>query len=118
MSHIVTIQTQVRDAVAIGAACQRLGLPQSIEGEAQLFSSTARGTIVRLPDWQYPVVCDTSNGCLHYDNFEGRWGDPKQLDRFLQIYAVEKTRLEAHKRGYSVTEQAQQDGSIRVQITT
>jgi hypothetical protein len=34
----------------------------------------------------------------------------------LQSYAVEKTRLEARKRGHSVTEQQLQDGSIRLQI--
>lgn len=117
MSHIVTIRTQVRDSVAIDAACQRLNLPPATEGEAQLFSSTAHGTIVQLPDWRYPLVCDTRTGELHYDTFEGRWGHQRELDRFLQAYAVEMAKLEARKRGYSVTEQAQQDGSIRVQIT-
>ena len=27
MSHIVRVQTQVKDAAAVQAACQRLGLP-------------------------------------------------------------------------------------------
>ncbi len=34
MSHIVQIQTEVRDAAAIGAACHRLGLPEPVFGEA------------------------------------------------------------------------------------
>ena len=46
------------------------------------------------------------------------WGDPKELDRFLQAYAVEKTKLEARKKGHAVSEQLLQDGSIRVQIAT
>jgi len=34
----------------------------------------------------------------------------------LQAYAVEKSRLEAHRRGHSVTEQPLADGSIRLTI--
>ena len=40
-----------------------------------------------------------------------------QLDRFLQIYAVEKARIEARKKGHQVTEQALADGSIKLTIT-
>ena len=50
------------------------------------------------------------------DNYQGRWGDQKQLDRFLQSYAVEKTRLVARQKGHSVLEQPQQDGSIKLTI--
>jgi hypothetical protein len=32
------------------------------------------------------------------------------------MYAVEKARQEARKKGYQVTEQALEDGSIRLQI--
>ena len=71
MSHIVTIQTEIRDSVAIAAACQRLGLPQPTAGCVELFSGQATGTIVQLPGWRYPVVCDTTNGQLRYDHYEG-----------------------------------------------
>ena len=56
MSHIVTIQTELRDPAAIRAACDRLKWPPPVQGEATLFSGTARGWLVRLPDWLYPVV--------------------------------------------------------------
>lgn len=42
------------------------------------------------------------------------WGDRLHLDRFLQSYAVEKTRIEARKRGHTVTEQSLVDGSIKL----
>ncbi len=45
------------------------------------------------------------------------WGDQGHLDHFLQMYAVEKAKLEARKKGYAVSEQALQDGSIRVSIS-
>ncbi|WP_406699445.1 DUF1257 domain-containing protein [Singulisphaera sp. Ch08] len=116
MSHIVTIATRVQDPVAVLTACQRLNLPEPVHGTATLFSGDVAGLLVRLPDWVYPVVVDIATGQLAYDNFEGSWGDPKQLDRFLQIYAVEKAKLVARKQGYSVSEQSLNDGSIRLQI--
>jgi hypothetical protein len=116
MSHIVSVSTQVRDAAAVRAACQRLGLPVPVQGKARLFSGEVDGLAVQLPDWVYPVVCDTESGTLRYDDFNGRWGDKRHLDRFLQMYAVEKSRIEARRRGHQVTEQALADGSIKVVI--
>jgi hypothetical protein len=115
-SHIVTIQAQVRDPVAMRAACRRLTLPEPVHGPARLFTSEATGWQVQLPAWRYPVVCDTSQGQLFYDIYGGRWGDPAHLDRFLQIHAVEKATLEARKQGYTVTEQALADGSIKLTV--
>ncbi|MCA9091477.1 MAG: DUF1257 domain-containing protein [Planctomycetaceae bacterium] len=116
MSHVVQVQTQIRDPVAIRAACERLKLPEPVFGEAKLFSSSAVGWAVRLPEWRYPVVCNVNTATLAYDNYGGRWGDPKQLDRFQQIYAVEKSRIEACLKGHTVTEQSLADGSIKLTI--
>jgi hypothetical protein len=116
VSHIVTVATQVRDPDAVHAACLRLGHPEPARGTATLFEGEAVGLLVRLPGWLYPVVCDCGTGELRYDNFEGRWGDPRHLDRFLQRYAVEKASIEARKRGHAVAEQALADGSIRLTI--
>ena len=116
MSHIVTIKTEVRDHAAISAACRRLELPPLITGTAQLFSGQANGLIVRLPDWAYPIVIDTTTGQVRYDNYNGAWGDQAQLDRFLQIYAVEKARIEARKKRHQITEQTLADGSIKLTI--
>lgn len=116
MSHIVQIQSQVKDAVAVRAACQRLGLPAPVQGTTKLFSGEATGLAVQLPDWVYPVVCDTANGHVRYDNFNGRWGDQVHLDRFLQAYAVCKAAAEARRRGHLCTEQRLADGSIKLTI--
>jgi hypothetical protein len=89
LSHIVTIKTEVRDHAALSAACRRLELPPPILGTAQLFSGQATGLVVRLPGWVYPVAFDTTRGQVHFDNYNGGWGDQAQLDRVLQAYAVE-----------------------------
>ena len=116
MSHIVTIDTQVKDAAAVRSACRRIGLAEPVHGTMMLFSGEATGLAVQLPDWQYPVVCDTATGQLRYDNFEGRWGDQKHFNKFMQLYAVEKARIEARKRGHCTTESQLPDGSIKLTI--
>lgn len=116
MSHIVQIKTQVREPAAIHAACRRLGLTEPVYGEAELYSGSKTGWQVQLLNWKYPIVCDVSEGHIDYDNFDGRWGQQEQLDKFLQMYAVERAKLEARKQGHTVTEQSLSDGSIKLTV--
>jgi len=117
MSHIVSIATKPRDPVAIAAACQRLGLAAPQQGKFELFArQTATGLAVRLPDWRYPIVIDTVTGAAQFDHFGGRWGEPGQLDRFLQAYAVEMAKLAARKQGHAVSEQALPDGGVKLEL--
>ena len=116
MSHIVTIKTEVRDANAVRAACQRLRLPSPVQGVHRLFSGEVAGLGVQLPNWRYPVVCQLESGQLQYDNYNGRWGNQAQLDGLLQAYAVEKAKIEARRQGHSVTEQQLGDGSVKLTI--
>ena len=116
MSHIVRIQTEVRDAAAVCAACQRRGLPEPIHGKHVVFREEVEGLGVHLRDWQYPAVCQLAQGTIHYDNFGGRWGEQRELDAFMQAYAVERARIEARKRGHTITEQSLADGSIKLTV--
>lgn len=119
MSHVVTLKAEIRDPVALRAACRRLGLAEPVHETVRLFSGEATGWAVRLVGWQYPVVANTETGQVSYDNFNGRWGSEEQLHRLLQGYAVEKTKLESRKKGYVVTESPLADGSIKlcIQVT-
>ena len=116
MSHIVTIKSQIRDPVALAAACARLGLNQPTQGKVQLFSGEAEGLMVQLPGWTYAAVFNAATGEASFDTYEGRWGDQKEMDRLLQAYAVEKAKIEARKAGRSCTEQALANGSIKLTI--
>ena len=82
----------------------------------RLFSATATGLCVQLPGWTYPVVCNLQTGQVQYDNFNGSWGEQAHLNKFLQAYAVEKAKIEARKKGHSVSEARLEDGSIRVTV--
>lgn len=116
MSHIVTVETEIRDALSLGAACRRLDLPQPAHETAQLFSGAATGYCVQLPGWRYPLVCHLETGQLSFDNYRGRWGDQRHLNHLIQAYAVEKTRLEAGRSGHTVVEQTLEDGSIKMTV--
>jgi hypothetical protein len=116
MSHLVSIKTKVTDPAALNAACRRLGLEPPVLGTARLFSAQATGLIVKLPGWNYPVVAHVATGTLAFDNYNGAWGKQEELDKLLQAYAVEKTRIEARRAGHTLTEQKLTDGSIKLTI--
>lgn len=117
MSHIVEIQVECRDKAAIAAACRRLKLPQPIDGRHSMYSGNVQGLGIQLQGWRYPIVA-TADGKLAYDNYGGAWGEQRHLDTFLQAYAVEKTKIEARRKGYTCTESQRADGSIRLTINT
>ena len=116
MSHVVTIKTEIQDVDALRAACRRLDLADPMHRTVRLFSATATGMAVELPGWTYPVVCDLATGQIQFDNFGEAWGQQSELNKLLQIYAVEKAKLEARRKGHVACEQLLVDGSIRLTI--
>jgi hypothetical protein len=116
MSHVATITLEFRDRQALADAATACGFPLG-EGAVTFFDGTrVTGTAVRLPGWQYPVVID-AEGRLHYDHYEGRWGDLAQLHRFRQAYAEAATTRFARARGYLVTRTMQADGTVRLAVS-
>lgn len=116
MSHTVEITVEVHDLEAVKATCRRLKLPQPIHGKVELFSNEVEGTLLRLPDWKYPVAIDLQTGNLRYDNYGGNWGNKAELDRFLMTYGAEKVRLESQKRGHGYLEKELPDGSLMTMV--
>ena len=116
MSHIVEIKTEVRDEAAVKAACVRLQIPTPEHKTIRLFNATATGLCVQLPGWSYPVVANLATGQVSFDNFNGAWGEQSRLNQFLQAYAVEKSKIEARKKGHTCSETRLEDGSIKVTI--
>jgi hypothetical protein len=115
MSHIATVQTEIRSLESLSAACRRLGLGLPQHGTHRLFGGqTATGYAVKLPGWRYPVVFDLTAKQVHFDNFKGHWGDTKQLDRLKQAYAVCAAKAQASKQGLRVQERQLADGSVQL----
>jgi hypothetical protein len=116
MSHVVTIETEIRDVSALSAACRRLGLVEPVLETAKLFSGESTGYCVQLPEWRYPVVCDLANGKIAFDNYGGHWGEQRQLAALLQAYAAESVKLQARRQGHTVREQSLANGSLKLTV--
>ena len=121
MSHISKIELEVRDIRVLGNACQRLGL-ELLKGQKTFKWYGKEATCdhaIRLPGADYEIGILKTGGlyelsCDYYDrNIEKAIG--VQGGFLKQAYAVEKTKVEARKKGYSVVERQSQTG-IRLQV--
>ncbi len=118
MSHIVTVRaTKFTDRQALREAVRRLK-DAAIIGEQMfhLFSRRIKGLGIQLSGWQYPVVVG-EDGTIAYDNFGGHWGDQAELDRLVQAYLVEKTKIEARLQGHVVEESVCENGDVVIRMS-
>ena len=102
MSHTMNINIELHDRAALEAACQRLGLTL-VEGRHKLYSTTEKGLAIHLQGWKYPIVVK-EDGTVSYDNYNGSWGKIEELNKLRAYYGLEKAKIEARKKGYSVYE--------------
>lgn len=119
MSHTATVSAEFKDVPALFAACKRLGIAMPELGEHKLYEGknlgvTHHGYAVRLPGWYLPVIVDIAGKKVHYDNYEGDWGNIAEFNKFRQAYATEAAKAQARKMGYRVTEQRQANGSVKL----
>lgn len=116
MSHVATIALEFRDETALREAAGLCRLELRPDTVTFYDGTRVTGSALRLPGWRYPVVVD-ADGRLHYDDYEGRWGDLAHLHRFRQAYAEAATTRFARARGYLVTRTAQADGTVRLALS-
>ena len=117
MSHVVTIETRLRDPAALTAACERLKLPEPTRETIKFFDGSEHaGLAVRPPGFVYPVIVRES-GEVRLDTYGGRWGDESFLGRLKQAYALEAAKLQAKARGHRITETALPNGTVKLTVT-
>ncbi|MDP2663651.1 MAG: DUF1257 domain-containing protein [Dehalococcoidia bacterium] len=119
MSHITTIEVEVKDLQALEKACERLGLTLA-RGQTTFkwygSQAAACAHAIKVPGANYEVgvVQKGRNFTLQADFFDyhlgGKVGPNGQ--KLIQAYAVEAAKAQARKQGYSVREEAQADGTI------
>ncbi len=122
MSHISTIEIEVRDLPSLKAACRRLGL-QFMENKTSFkwygYEDGHCDHVIQVPGATYEIgVVKAGNGfelnCDFYDSkLEAYLGTNGGL--LKQAYGVERTKLEARRKGYSVIEQQTETG-IRLRV--
>jgi len=124
MSHFTTINTQIKDLVALRAAVKELGFELLSNTDARGYSTmkTHGQYVVRLkgpydiavnqqPDGTFGLTTDWFAG--HVEKEVG----PK-FGRILQLYAIHKTTQEARKKGFLVQRKPQTNGSIKLVLQT
>ncbi|MFC1895414.1 DUF1257 domain-containing protein [Thermodesulfobacteriota bacterium] len=124
MSHISKIELEVRDLGILGQGCARLGL-QLVKGQ-KTFKWYGKDSqcdhTIKVPEASYEIGVTKRDGlyelsCDFYDrNIEKAIGPQGGL--LKQAYAVEKTKIEARKRGHSVLEKKTDTGiQLRVRLS-
>lgn len=116
MSNLVKVQTQVTDEEILKLTCTMLQLPAPKSGQHTVYSQRVQGLAVQLPRWNYPVVFDLAERRCVYDNYEGHWGDIKELRTFTQRYAAEAAKSAAVAAGHLV-EEFKEGENIRLRVT-
>lgn len=116
MSHISKIELEVKDIGILGQACSRMGL-QLVKGQQthKWYGKDAQcDHAIKVPGAQYEIGVVKKHGsyelqCDFYDrNIDRAIG--KQGGLLKQAYAVEKAKVEARRKGYSVLEKRTDTG--------
>ena len=124
MSHISKIEIEVKDLGTLKQACNRLGL-ELIEGQKTFKwygrEEGACDHAIRVQKARYEigVVKKASSYELQCDYFDSAIGQAIGQNGGLlkQAYAVEKTKIEARLKGYSVIEKTTNTGiQLRVLV--
>ena len=121
MSHISKIELEVKDLGILGQACRKLGL-ELVKGQESFRwygKKAACSHAIKVPEADYEIGVINQSGCYelncdYYDrNLEKVIG--LQGGRLKQTYAVEKTKIEARKKGYAVIQKQTKTG-IRLHV--
>jgi len=121
MSHISKIELTVNDLSILGQACARLGLEliRAKKSFKWYGNEAPCGHAIRVPGAEYEIGIIDINGIyeLNCDFFDRSLEEVigKQWGLLKQAYAVEKTGVEARRKGYSVLER-RTDNGIRIHV--
>lgn len=103
MSKNIQATVRIVSMPMLSKICEQLHLRFDIceDGKTrdyEMFSRKLPGIAsFNLDAWTYPCVVTDQQGTLQYDNYEGSWGDKKELDAFLSAYSEGLAR-ETHER--------------------
>lgn len=121
MSHLSKIEIEVTDLNALAIGCKRLGLELNRGKQKFLWYGEPADCshAIKVPGARYEIgLIRKERGhelmCDYYDSAIGQ-AIGKNGGKLKQAYAVEKAKLEARRKGYSVVETENEKG-IRLRI--
>jgi hypothetical protein len=122
MSHVTTIDLEIKDLEALKAACNRLGFAylSDVKQYRAYYGYQKCDHCIRIPEARFEVGIQTQGGksTLLWDNYyTGRLEEKLGIGAGLlkQAYAAEVTTRAARRAGYSVYER-QDEGRIALTI--
>lgn len=132
MSHIATVEVEFRDMDALAKACVKCGV--ELRQDQKTFRwynskvSPCDAAIVHPNAKAYEIgVHKTETGLrIQFDPFMSGYGmqdavafedDIEGLGKLQQAYAVEVARKQAKRQGFSVREQVQADGRVKLTLS-
>lgn len=115
MSHVINLEVKVKKPALLAEVAREKGFEVREQETVQFYSGSRTGMSIRLPGWRYPVVVD-EEGTVHYDNWNGAWGDTQQLHHLMQDYAVEVVKQEAMAKGAQVWQSVEDDGTVVLRV--
>ena len=75
---------------------------------------------MKLKDWKFPVLVNTTTGDMHFDNYNGSWGKIEELNKLVQEYSLQtaEEQLEEFRlQGWDIQRQKQENGDIQIVAT-
>ena len=122
MSHISKIELEVKDLGTLRQACDRLGLKMIQNQTTFKWYGQEEGRCdhaIRVPEAQYEIgVTRTGNlyelQCDYWDPAIGK-AIGQSGGILKQAYAIERTKTEARRKGYTVIEK-QTDSGVRLHV--
>ena len=118
MSHVTTVQTEIKDRTALMMASKQLKIQfRTGKHTVQLYSGNVECDFsFQLPGWRYAVAA-MADGSLKLDSYGGHWGDQKELDKLKQAYGVEVATKKAKSMGYLIQKKVKQDGTVQLTLS-
>jgi len=125
MSHMSTIELEVKDIDILSQACNRMGLKLIRDQKTHKWFGSKDGVCdhaISIPEAEYEIGVTKKNGQyeLNCDFYDRRLTQAigENGGRLKQSYAIEKTRQAARMRGYSVTERMNESKvQLRISIS-
>lgn len=121
MSHITKFETKITNVNMLHDALESLKKEGKIdyewmgEGTERSYSRTTTGTHFKLSNWSYPV-CVLEDGSIEFDNFNGSWGKPIDLDKVIQRYQELSITKKARENGWQVDKVVASNGDVTLRL--
>ncbi len=110
-SHTTTVEIEFKNHDALSVAVNKLGGRVIGHGTHALYETKHTGFAVQLPNWELPVIAGADSQ-LHYDTYNGAWGNESDIAKLTSAYAIETARHAAAAQGW--VSQDQSDGSLLI----